>query len=195
MSKIFIISAPSGCGKTTLVRELCKSYSFLRQTISHTTRGIRTGEVDGEDYIFTNREDFKTKINNKDFIEYQDVYGNLYGTSFDSIKYITDSGNDAILEIDYKGMLSIKKAIPSSISIYIIPPSITELKARLMKRALDSDEVIRKRVSHATKELCFSKFSDYTVINDQFDKALKSLKALILYKKMEDNSTIKSLNI
>ena len=194
MSKIFIISAPSGCGKTTLVREICKSYSFLEQTISHTTRKIRANELDGKDYLFINHQEFMTKVNNKDFIEYQNVYNNLYGTSFSSIKSIIDSGKDAILEIDFKGMLSIKKSIPSAISIYILPPSIQELRARLKSRAMDSDEVIENRVSHAAKELSYSKFSDYIIVNDYFSDAAKSLKNTILHTKLQDNSNITALN-
>ena len=195
MSKIFIISAPSGCGKTTLVKELCDSYSFLQQTISHTTREIRANEIDGKDYIFISNKEFLTNIKNKNFIEYQNVYNNLYGTSFSSINEIINSGKDAILEIDYKGMLSIKKAIPSAVSIYILPPSISELKARLKSRAMDSDEVISNRVSHAAKELPYSRFADYTVVNDEFNHASKSLKAIILHIKLQCNKTISSLNI
>ena len=195
MSKIFIISAPSGCGKTSLVSELCNSYSFLKQTISHTTREIRESEKDGRDYIFTNKKDFMNLVEEKYFIEYQNVYDNLYGTSFNSIKEITDSGKDAILEIDYKGMLTIKKAIPSAISIYILPPSIQELEERLKARALDSDDVIAKRVSHAAKELRYSIFSDYTVVNDQYDEAVKSLKSIILHIKLNCYDNICSLNI
>ena len=194
MSKIFIISAPSGCGKTTLVREICNSYSFLEQTISHTTRKIRANELDGKDYLFINDKEFMTKVDNKEFIEYQNVYNNLYGTSFSSIKSIIDSGKDAILEIDFKGMLSIKKSIPSAISIYIFPPSIQELRARLKSRAMDSDEVIDNRVSHAAKELSYSKFSDYIIVNDHFSDAAKSLKKTILHTKLQDNSNITALN-
>ena len=194
MSKIFIISAPSGCGKTTLVREICKSYSFLEQTISHTTRKIRANELDGKDYLFVNNKEFMTKVNNKEFIEYQNVYDNLYGTSFSSIKSITDSGKDAILEIDYKGMLSIKKSIPSAISIYILPPSIQELRARLKARAMDSNQIIENRVSHAAKELPYSKFSDYIIVNDHFEDAVKSLKTTILQIKLQGNSNITALN-
>ena len=194
MSKIFIISAPSGCGKTTLVREICKSYSFLEQTISHTTRKIRANELDGKDYLFINDQEFMTKVNNKEFIEYQNVYDNLYGTSFSSIKSITDSGKDAILEIDYKGMLSIKKSIPSAISIYILPPSIQELRARLKARAMDSNQIIENRVSHAAKELPYSKFSDYIIVNDHFEDAVKSLKTTILQIKLQGNSNITALN-
>lgn len=194
MSKIFIISAPSGCGKTTLVREICNSYSFLEQTISHTTRKIRANELEGKDYLFVNNKEFMTKVNNKEFIEYQNVYDNLYGTSFSSIKSITDSGKDAILEIDYKGMLSIKKSIPSAISIYILPPSIQELRARLKARAMDSNQIIENRVSHAAKELPYSKFSDYIIVNDHFEDAVKSLKTTILQIKLQGNSNITALN-
>ena len=194
MSKIFIISAPSGCGKTTLVKELCNSYSFLEQAISHTTRSKRANELEGNDYLFINNKEFMTKVRNEEFIEYQNVYNNLYGTSFSSIKSITDSGKDAILEIDYKGMLSIKKSIPSAISIYILPPNIQELRIRLKNRAMDSDEVIQNRVSQAAKELPYSKFSDYIIINDKFEDAAKSLKTIILQTKLQCNSDITALN-
>ena len=184
MSNIFIISAPSGCGKTSLVRELCQTYSFLEQTVSYTTRDIRSGEVDGQDYHFISKDEFiKNKKNNK-FIESQNVYDNSYGTTYESINEILASGKDAILEIDYKGMLLIKSKIPSSQSIYILPPSIEELEKRLLDRGLDSDEVIEKRVSKAKDELKYVKFADYTVMNDNFAQATKSLKAIILNSKI-----------
>ena len=184
MSNIFIISAPSGCGKTSLVRELCQPYSFLEQTVSYTTRTIRSGEVDGQDYHFISKDEFiKNKKNNK-FIESQNVYDNFYGTTYESINEILASGKDAILEIDYKGMLLIKSKIPSSQSIYILPPSIEELEKRLLDRGLDSDEVIEKRVSKAKDELKYVKFADYTVMNDNFAQATKSLKAIILNSKI-----------
>ena len=184
MSNIFIISAPSGCGKTSLVRELCQTYSFLEQTVSYTTRDIRSGEVDGQDYHFISKDEFiKNKKNNK-FIESQNVYDNFYGTTYEYINQILASGKDAILEIDYKGMLLIKSKIPSSQSIYILPPSIEELEKRLLDRGLDSDEVIEKRVSKAKDELKYVKFADYTVMNDNFAQATKSLKAIILNSKI-----------
>ena len=184
MSNNFIISAPSGCGKTSLVRELCQTYSFLEQTVSYTTRDIRSGEVDGQDYHFISKDEFiKNKKNNK-FIESQNVYDNFYGTTYESINEILASGKDAILEIDYKGMLLIKSKIPSSQSIYILPPSIEELEKRLLDRGLDSDEVIEKRVSKAKDELKYVKFADYTVMNDNFAQATKSLKAIILNSKI-----------
>ena len=190
MSNIFIISAPSGCGKTSLVRELCQTYSFLEQTVSFTTRALRPGEVDGLDYHFISEEDFLTSKNNNKFIESQKVYDNFYGTTYESVDEILHSGKDAILEIDYKGMLLIKSKIPSSKSIYIIPPSIDELHKRLLDRGLDSREVIEKRISEAQDELKYVKFADYTVTNDDFSKASKSLKSLILHTRISANNNI-----
>ena len=184
MSNIFIISAPSGCGKTSLVRELCQTYSFLEQTVSYTTRTIRSGEVDGQDYHFISKDEFIENKKNNKFIESQNVYDNFYGTTYESINEILASGKDAILEIDYKGMLLIKSKIPSSQSIYILPPSVEELEKRLFDRGLDSDEVIEKRVSKAKDELKYVKFADYTVMNDNFAEATKSLKAIILNSKI-----------
>ena len=184
MSNIFIISAPSGCGKTSLVRELCQTYSFLEQTVSYTTRTIRSGEVDGQDYHFISKDEFIENKKNNKFIESQNVYDNFYGTTYESINEILASGKDAILEIDYKGMLLIKSKIPSSQSIYILPPSIEELEKRLFDRGLDSDEVIEKRVSRAKDELKYVQFADYTIMNDNFAEATKSLKAIILNSKI-----------
>jgi len=194
MSNIFIISAPSGCGKTSLVRDISRIYDFLELTISCTTRKMRKGEIDGIDYHFVDQETFKTKINNGEFIEHESVYDNYYGTTYNSIRDIANSGNDAILEIDHKGMIKIKKQIPSAISIYILPPSLEELKNRLIDRGLDTKEVINKRISNAENELKFSRFSDFTIVNDDYDIALSSLKSLILYQKIIQNTTISRLN-
>ena len=195
MSNIFIISAPSGCGKTSLVRELCYADSHLEQTVSFTTREMREGEENGQDYHFVSASNFKDKIKLGHFIEQQVVYNNYYGTTYKSITEITDRGKNAILEIDYKGMLSIKRALPHSISIYILPPSIDELEKRLTNRGLDKKEVIQRRVSKASHELNFCKFSDYIIFNDEFNKALSSLKALILYSKIREDKKIQKLNM
>ena len=195
MSNIFIISAPSGCGKTSLVRELCQTYSFLEQTVSYTTRTIRSGEVEGEDYHFISKDEFIENKKNNKFIESQKVYDNFYGTTYESINTILASGKDAILEIDYKGMLMIKSKIPSSRSIYILPPSIQELEKRLFERGLDSDEVIKKRVSQAKEELKYVKFADYTVMNDNFAEATKSLKAIIINSKITPYNFCKQNNL
>ena len=195
MSNIFIISAPSGCGKTSLVKELCHANISVEQTISYTTRKMRQGEENLKDYHFVSTNDFLNKIKLGHFIEYQAVYNNYYGTTYESIKEINDTGKDAILEIDYKGMLSIKRALPNAVSIYILPPNIKELEKRLVNRGLDEKEVIRRRISQASHELKFSKFSDFTIINDEFNKALSSLKSLILLSKIKKHKEIDKLNI
>ena len=194
MSNIFTISAPSGCGKTSLVKELCYLNTSVEQTISYTTRKMREGEENIKDYHFVSRDDFLKKIRQGHFIEYQAVYNNYYGTTFESIKEINDMGKDAILEIDYKGMLSIKRVLPKAISIYILPPTIKELEKRLVNRGLDEKGVIRRRISEASHELKFSKFSDFTIINDEFSKALSALKALILLNKIQKHREIEKLN-
>ena len=195
MSNIFIISAPSGCGKTSLVKELCYANTSVEQTISYTTRKMRQGEENVKDYHFVCKDDFLNKIKLGDFIEFQAVYNNYYGTTYESIKEINDTGKDAILEIDYKGMLSIKRSLPNAISIYILPPNIKELEKRLINRGLDEKEVIRRRISEASHELKFSRFSDFTITNDDFNEALSSLKALILLKKIEKYKEIQKLNM
>ena len=195
MSNIFIISAPSGCGKTSLVKELCYANTSVEQTISFTTRKMRQGEKNTKDYHFVSKDDFLNKIKLGHFIEYQAVYNNYYGTTYESIKEINDMGKDAILEIDYKGMLSIKSVLPNAISIYILPPNIKELEKRLLNRGQDEKEVIRRRISEASHELKFSRFSDFTIINDEFKKALSSLKSLILLNKIIKHHEIHKLNM
>jgi len=184
MRRIFIISAPSGAGKTSLVREVCKKLSFIRPAVSFTTRKIRDSEIDGKDYFFINKDEFVDKIKKKEFLEHQNVYGNLYGTTLDSISKISDQELDVILEIDYKGMLAVKKAIPEAISIYIIPPSIEILRSRLEHRAEDDESVIQTRMESSLKELEYAKYADFTLINDHFNLALNSLIGIILFKKI-----------
>ena len=183
MRRIFIISAPSGAGKTSLVREVCKKLSFIRPAVSFTTRKIRDSEIDEKDYFFINKDEFADKIKKKEFLEHQNVYGNLYGTALDSISKISDQELDVILEIDYKGMLAVKKAIPEAISIYIIPPSIEILRSRLEHRGEDDESVIKTRMESSLKELEYAKYADFTLINDNFNLALNSLIGIILFKK------------
>ena len=184
MRRIFVISAPSGAEKTSLVREVCKKLSFIRPAVSFTTRKIRDSEVDGKDYCFIDKDRFIDKINKREFLEHQNVYGNLYGTTLDSISKISDQGFDVILEIDYKGMLAVQKAIPEAISIYIIPPSIEILRSRLENRAEDDESVIQTRMESSLKELEYAKYADLTLINDNFNLALNSLIGIILFKKI-----------
>ena len=181
MSTIYIISAPSGAGKTSLVKGLCNSLTFIKSSVSYTTRKVRESEVDGKDYFFVSREIFEEKISNNDFLEYQDVYGNMYGSTIDSVSTITARGLDVILEIDYKGMLAVKRVIPEAISIYITPPSIEILKERLINRGEDDKDVIETRMASASKEMDYSSYSDYVIINDKFEDALNILRGILVF--------------
>ena len=187
MPKVYIISAPSGAGKTSLVKGVCNSISFVKPSISYTTRKIRDSEIDGRDYFFTDRETFKTKIRNNEFLEFQDVYGNLYGSTLESVLSITSTGSDVILEIDYKGMLAVKSVLPDAVSIYIIPPSINALKERLENRGEDETEVINKRMASSVKEMDFAKYADYVIVNDDFNHALDALKGIIIFNHVNNN--------
>ena len=187
MSNVFIISAPSGAGKTSLVKAICELLTFVRPSISFTTRKIRDSEIHEQDYFFVDKYIFDKKIRDNDFLEYQDVYGNMYGSTLEAGTTITASGADVILEIDYKGMFAVKKALPDAISIYIIPPSIEALKQRLVSRAEDEEEVIKKRMDSSTKEMDYAKFADYVLVNDDFDHALNTLKGIIVFNRIIDN--------
>ena len=187
MPKVYIISAPSGAGKTSLVKGVCNSISFVKPSISYTTRKIRDSEIDGRDYFFTDRETFKTKIRNNEFLEFQDVYGNLYGSTLESVLSITSTGSDVILEIDYKGMLAVKSVLSDAVSIYIIPPSINALKERLENRGEDETEVINKRMASSVKEMDFAKYADYVIVNDDFNHALDALKGIIIFNHVNNN--------
>ena len=183
-SNLYVISAPSGAGKTSLVRELCKKVAFMRPSISYTTRKIRKSEIDGKDYFFTSREHFESMISKDQFIEYQSVYGNLYGSTKENVLNQLDEGHDVILEIDYKGMMKIKSIYPDAITIYIVPPCINSLRERLISRAQDDLETVENRISSARFELCYAKFADYVIINGNFRSALVDLVEIILVNKL-----------
>ena len=183
-SNLYVISAPSGAGKTSLVRELCKRVAFIRPSISYTTRKIRESEIDGKDYFFTDTKHFESMISKDQFIEYQCVYGNLYGSTKEYVLNQLDEGHDVILEIDYKGMMKIKSIYPEAITIYIVPPCIDSLRERLISRAQDDHETVENRISSARFELCYAKFSDYVIINGNFRSALVDLAEIVLVNKL-----------
>ena len=183
-SNLYVISAPSGAGKTSLVRELCKRVAFIRPSISYTTRKIRESEIDGKDYFFTDTKHFESMISKDQFIEYQCVYGNLYGSTKEYILNQLAEGHDVILEIDYKGMMKIKSIYPEAITIYVVPPCIDSLKERLISRAQDDLETVEKRISSARFELCYAKFADYVIINGNFKSALIDLIEIVLVIKL-----------
>ena len=183
-SNLFIISAPSGAGKTSLVRSICNRCDFIVPSISFTTRKKRESEVDNKDYYFITREVFEKKVTDNEFLECQKVYGNYYGTGIEETHNLLKNGKDVILEIDYKGMMKIKQIFPLAISIYIVPPSVESLKQRLGDRGQDTDEVIKHRMKSSIHELVYSKFADYVVVNDNFTKASRDLLNIIITNKI-----------
>ena len=179
MANLFIIAAPSGCGKTSLVEALIKKTKNICVSVSHTTRSPRADEVNGINYHFISIKEFKEMINNNAFVEHAIVFDNHYGSSTKLITEKLDKGIDVILEIDWQGARQVKENMPNAISIFILPPSKKELLARLQQRAQDNDETIKKRMSDAQNQMQhFSEF-DYLVINDDFNKALNDLNIII----------------
>ena len=172
MANIFIIAAPSGCGKTSLVKALIENSDNLSVSVSHTTRKARKGEIDGENYHFISKETFEKMINNKEFVEYAEVFGNMYGTTKKNIKEKLDSNIDIILEIDWQGARQVRKNITDAVSIFILPPSKKALLERLTTRGQDDQFTISKRMQNSEREMShFNEFS-YLIINDQFDLSL-----------------------
>ncbi|MCL1886428.1 MAG: guanylate kinase [Betaproteobacteria bacterium] len=178
-STLFIVTAPSGAGKSSLLQALTKLDSTLGLSISHTTRPPRPGEENGREYHFTTLSNFLEKQRNGEFLESAEVHGNYYGTSRHAILERLTAGKDTLLEIDWQGALQIKKLIPGAISIFILPPSIATLEKRLHHRGQDSPEIIAKRLHAANGEISHVSEFDYVIINDDFDFALSQLMAII----------------
>lgn len=181
---LFIISAPSGAGKTSLVGKLIEEDSRIVVSISSTTRGIREGEENGVNYHFLSVDQFEEKIEQGDFLEHAKVFDNYYGTSKSSVENQLNAGKDVILEIDWQGAQQVRKLIPDATSIFILPPSREELLRRLNGRGTDSPEVINKRMEEASSEMSHYHEFDYIVINNRFDTALAQLKSIFCAKRM-----------
>ena len=177
--QLYIISAASGAGKTTIVKELLTRIPNLRVSVSHTTRKPRSSEVNGKDYFFVDTEEFESMIEQGKFLEYARCHGNLYGTSNDSVLALQAHGHDVILEIDWQGAQSIKKLFPSSISIFIMPPNLDILRERLVQRNQDSMEVIESRMRSAEEEISHAREFDYVTINDKLDNTVEQLVKII----------------
>lgn len=177
--QLYIISAPSGAGKTSLVTALLRSESDLGLSVSHTTRPQRPGENDGIHYHFTEKSDFEAMIAQDEFLEYADVFGNYYGTSHAAIEDVLDTGHDLILEIDWQGAQQVRAKHEHVRSIFILPPSRAALLQRLKGRGSDSEEVIARRSAEAMEEMSHHVDADYLVINDDFETALLDLQAII----------------
>lgn len=177
---LFIVSAPSGAGKTSLVSALLASNKDIDLSISYTSRSPRPGEVDGKDYHFVSRETFLEMIQHGDFLESAEVYGNLYGTSQSWIEKEIRNGRDILLEIDWQGAAQVRRIFPECIGIFILPPSLQALEDRLKARKQDSREVIARRIASAREDVAHVAEFDYVMINDKLDEALQQLNAIVV---------------
>jgi guanylate kinase len=176
---LYTVSAPSGAGKTSLVKALLDQCPALQVSISHTTRPQRPGEIDGVNYHFITHGAFIEMVNRNEFLEQAEVFGNLYGTSQSWVEKTLAAGQSVILEIDWQGAQQIRRLMPDSIGIFILPPSLEALLQRLNGRGQDDDAVIKKRMALAHDEIAHYAEADYLVVNDTFDKALADLAAII----------------
>lgn len=176
---VYIVVAPSGAGKTSLVAALLEAEPAVGLSVSYTTRPAREGEIDGKHYHFVDRAAFETMVANGDFLEYAEVYGNYYGTSSGWIRSRLSEGRDILLEIDWQGARQVREVFPEAVGIFIVPPSIEELERRLRGRATDSEEVIARRLASARKEIDMLPEYDYTVVNDNFERARQDLISIV----------------
>jgi len=177
--KLFVIAAPSGAGKTSLVRALMERRPALRFSISYTTRKQRPTERDGHDYFFVDKPEFERMVAAGEFLEHARVFDNYYGTSRKQVEQILDQGQDVLLEIDWQGAQQIRQALPECRSIFVLPPSVAALEQRLRNRATDSDEVIARRLRDSIADLSHWSEFDYIVVNDDFTHATAELEAIV----------------
>ena len=177
-ANLLTVSAPSGAGKTSLVKALVESSEQLQVSVSHTTRLMRQGEVDGVNYHFIDHPQFQQMLAQDGFLEHAEVFGNYYGTSKAWLDQTLASGIDVILEIDWQGAQQVVKLLPETVSIFILPPSKAALRERLTDRGQDDDSIIDQRMAQASSEMSHHGEADFLIINDQFDQALEDLKAL-----------------
>ncbi len=176
---VYVVAAPSGAGKSSLVKALMELDAAVRPSISHTTRPPRGQEIDGREYHFISDAQFDALIQNQAFLEWATVHGHRYGTSRESIEQRIAQGADVVLEIDYQGALQIKKIFANAVLIFIFPPSWEELRSRLKNRGEDSPEVIETRLKNAAHEMSQAPKFDFVIINELFERALFDLKAIV----------------
>jgi guanylate kinase len=199
---LFVVAAPSGAGKSSLVKALMEVDAGVQPSISHTTRAPRGQELDGREYHFVSNEAFDAMIAADEFVEWANVHGNRYGTSRQAIAQRMAAGRDVVLEIDWQGALQIRQRFASAILVFVLPPSWDELRSRLTRRGEDSADVIELRLANARQELAQAKHFDYVIINEIFERALFDLKAIVHAQRLkyaaqirERADTFKALNI
>ena len=182
---LFVISSPSGAGKSSLISALLKRHNDMKVSVSHTTRAPRPGEEDGVHYHFCQVDEFKSVIADDGFYEWAEVFGNFYGTSKQAIQEQLDQGIDVFLDIDWQGAQQMRKIVPDIITLFILPPSREELENRLNKRGQDSAEVIAKRMQQAQSEMSHYNEYDFVLVNDDFDQTLDEFERVVLAHRLQ----------
>ena len=184
---LFLVSAPSGAGKTSIVNAALAADEQLVVSVSHTTRPARGGEVDGENYHFVSDDLFSQMVDDADFLEHAKVFGKRYGTSKAEVANKRDQGQDVILEIDWQGAQQVREAMPQAISVFILPPSVEALAARLTSRGEDTQESIENRLSEAKLDMSQAEHFDYLVVNEDFDHAVQDFIAIVRAARLQKN--------
>ncbi|MFY9178611.1 MAG: guanylate kinase [Venatoribacter sp.] len=180
---LFVFSAPSGAGKTSLVKALIERTPYIGVSVSHTTRSPRNGEENGKDYHFVSVEVFQTMVGEAAFLEHAQVFDNYYGTSQAWVESELRAGRDVILEIDWQGAQQVRHLMPDAVSVFIVPPSIACLRKRLENRGKDSEEIIERRMKDARKEISHYGEYDYLIVNDDFENTLNELRAIVITRR------------
>lgn len=188
---LFLVSAPSGAGKTSIVNAALAADEQLVVSVSHTTRPARGGEVDGENYHFVSDDLFSQMVETADFLEHANVFGKRYGTSKAEVANKRDQGRDVILEIDWQGAQQVREAVPQAISVFILPPSVEALAARLISRGEDTHESIEKRLSEAKLDMSQAEHFDYLVVNEDFDHAVQDFIAIVRAARLQKNMQLR----
>ena len=189
-----VVSAPSGCGKDTILEQLFKINDNLAYSVSATSRAMREGEVNGVSYHFTTREEFEGMIKNAEVLEYTEYCGNYYGTPKKAVEDMLSQGKDVILKIEVEGAMNIKRIFPECVLVFILPPSMPELERRLRKRGTETEETIASRLAQARVELTYADKFDYLVVNGDLHKAVDDLNSVILAEKMKAKRCTELLN-
>ncbi|WP_229815764.1 guanylate kinase [Bacterioplanes sanyensis] len=180
---LYVFSAPSGAGKTSLVKALLERTPHIGVSVSHTTRAARPGEVDGQDYHFVSKAEFEQLIGDGAFLEHAQVFDNYYGTSQRWVESELAAGRDVILEIDWQGAQQVRHLMPQTVSVFIAPPSIAALRERLGNRGQDDEDTIARRMRDARSEMSHYGEYDYLIVNDEFDNALEELQAIVIARR------------
>jgi guanylate kinase len=189
---LLVISAPSGAGKTTIVKEVLRRFPSFKFSVSATTREIRPGEIDGKDYFFLSKSEFERKISNDELVEYEEIYSNYYGTLKSEVEKALSLGEDIVFDVDVKGGLSIKRKFPQAVTIFIKPPSMDVLRERLEKRGSETKEQIGRRLKRVPMELEKGALYDYIIINDELKRALSEVFEIINDRMKEFSSGTKT---